>query len=227
MAAKLFLLAAFVFSMFMMSLNYRKKKKKIVFLGDSITEQGATAGGYITRILQKLREDRIEEDYELTGAGVWGDKIYDLYLRLDDDVLAKGADVVVVYIGINDVWDKKAKGTGTEVGKFEEFYAAITEKLKAALIKVVLCTPTVIGENMAALEEFSGELDLYSDVVRKLASENEFPVIDLRKAFVAYNQANNVEDKKEGILTTDGVHLNSKGNQLVADEMWTVLQHIK
>jgi len=39
-----------------------------------------------------------------------------------------------------------------------------------------------------------------------------------------YNKQNNPDNKESGILTTDRVHLNDKGNQLVADEMWKVLK---
>ena len=226
-ANNLLLFALFVFSMFMMSLNYRKKKKKIVFFGDSITEQGALAGGYIPRILQILREQGIEDKYELTGAGVSGDKIYDLYLRLEDDVLSKGADVVVIYIGTNDVWDKKIKFTGTDVNTFKTFYDSIINKLVSAAIKVVVCTPAVIGEVSNATNEFNEDLDVYSSVIRKLASDNGLLLIDLRKAFLAYNNQNNFENAKQGILTVDSVHLNNKGNQLVAEEMWKVMQNIK
>jgi len=44
-------------------------------------------------------------------------------------------------------------------------------------------------------------------------------LIDLRKAFASYEQANNTEDKESGLLTNDRVHLTDAGNQLVADEM--------
>jgi lysophospholipase L1-like esterase len=44
-------------------------------------------------------------------------------------------------------------------------------------------------------------------------------LVDLRKAFVDYENANNNSDKESGLLTTDRVHLTDKGNQLVADEM--------
>lgn len=42
-------------------------------------------------------------------------------------------------------------------------------------------------------------------------------LVDLRKAFLDYNLKYNTENKESGILTTDRVHLNSKGNQIVAD----------
>lgn len=44
-------------------------------------------------------------------------------------------------------------------------------------------------------------------------------LIDLRKVFVDFEIKNNTTDAESGILTTDRVHLNDKGNQLVADEM--------
>jgi lysophospholipase L1-like esterase len=209
-----------------MSLNYRKKRKKIVFFGDSITEQGARPGGYITRILRHLKEYAIDDDYELVGAGVFGDKVYDLYLRMDEDILSKGADIVVIYIGVNDVWDKVAKLTGTEVEKFEKFYDAIINKILSAGIKVVLCTPSLIGENLDG-NQYEDELEMYSHVIKSLAVKHDLEVIDLRNAFVSYNLTNNPDNAEQGILTVDMVHLNDKGNQLVADEMWKVLQNIK
>ena len=86
-----------------MSLNHRKRRKKIVFFGDSITEYGIRPGGYITSIRKILREEAREDEYELTGEGVAGDKVYDLYLRLEEDVLSKGADVVVIFVGVNEI----------------------------------------------------------------------------------------------------------------------------
>ncbi len=48
-------------------------------------------------------------------------------------------------------------------------------------------------------------------------------VIDEKKNNANPQDANNTEDKESGILTTDRVHLNEKGNALVADEMMKVL----
>jgi lysophospholipase L1-like esterase len=53
------------------------------------------------------------------------------------------------------------------------------------------------------------------------------PLVDLRKAFLNYNLIHNVENDDYGILTFDKVHLNPKGNQLVAEEIWKVLQQVK
>src|ERR1700730_10517619 len=89
------------------------KPTRVIFFGDSITEQGAKPGGYITRIQDALAQKGLAAQYDLVGAGVSGNKVYDLYLRLDDDVLAKKPDVVMIWIGVNDVWHKVTSGTGT------------------------------------------------------------------------------------------------------------------
>ncbi len=70
-------------------------------------------------------------------------------------------------------------------------------------------------------------MEAYCEIVRNLAAKYNLPLVDLRKAFLTYNLANNVENKELGILTFDKVHLNHKGNQLVADEIWKVLQQVK
>ena len=66
----------------------------------------------------------------------------------------------------------------------------------------------------------------YSNIIRRIASKNNLPLVDLRKAFLDHNFKNNTANKDRGILTTDRVHLNANGNQLVADEMWKVIKSL-
>ncbi|HEX8333166.1 MAG TPA: G-D-S-L family lipolytic protein, partial [Segetibacter sp.] len=87
MAIKLLLIAVFVILMIMMSFNYSKKKKKILFFGDSITEFAVKPGGYISKLNEKLIAEGLDEKIELVGSGISGNKTYDLYLRIEQDVL--------------------------------------------------------------------------------------------------------------------------------------------
>lgn len=200
------------------------KKKRVVFFGDSITEAGAKPGGYIVKLDSMLALQGKAEQYELIGAGVSSNKVYDLYLRMEEDVMDKEPDIVVIYIGINDVWHKRSSGTGTDADKFEKFYQAIINKLKAKNIKVIICTASTIGEKTDFSNPLDGDLNEYSKIIRNIARKNGLSVVDLRKAFMDHNLKNNPDNKTKGILTFDGVHLNAKGNQFVADEMWKVLQ---
>jgi lysophospholipase L1-like esterase len=197
-----------------------QKKTRVLFFGDSITQLGTDKGGYIQRIDSLCRLAGMESSYEFIGAGISGNKIYDLFLRMDSDVIAKSPDIVFIYIGVNDVWHKKLTGTGTDRDRFEKFYQAIIDKLKSKGISPVLCTPAVIGEKTDFSNEQDGDLNAYSNLIRIIAERNKTPLVDLRKAFLDYNLKNNVSNKESGILTRDRVHLNAAGNQLVADSMW-------
>ncbi len=191
---------------------------RIVFFGDSITQAGVERGGYIDLIRQEVQQRSAGDKYELIGAGIGGNKVYDLYLRLDEDVLARKPDLVVIYVGINDVWHKTS-GTGTDLDKYEKFYVAIIKKLQAGNIKVAVCTPTVIGELKNDANPQDKDLNAYSEVVRRLATTYQCTLIDLRKAFTDYIQQYNKDNKESGLLTTDRVHLTPAGNKLVAEEM--------
>jgi len=198
-------------------------KKKIVFFGDSITEAGVQSQGYITKLGETLQKNNLS-GYELIGAGIGGNKVYDLYLRMEDDVLSKKPDAVVIWVGVNDVWHKRSFGTGTDADKFEGFYSAIIKKLKDRNIEVYLCTPAVIGEKWDCTNELDGELNSYSAIIRNLAQKNNCALIDLRKEFLDYLKNNNADNKSKGILTTDGVHLNTTGNSFVAEKMYKALK---
>ena len=201
-----------------------QKKKRIIFFGDSITQAGVNTGGYIKRIDSMCIAEGAADKYEFIGAGIGGNKVYDLYLRMENDVLAKEPDMVVIYVGVNDVWHKSSSGTGTDADKFEKFYQAIIEKLKARNIKIILCTPAAIGEKTDFSNPQDGDMNEYSNIIRRIAAKNGLALVDLRKAFLDHNLKNNSDNKDRGILTTDRVHLNAKGNQLVADEMWKVIK---
>lgn len=201
------------------SFTNMQQKQHIVFFGDSITQAGVGATGYITVMGGLLKEKGLSEQYQLTGAGIGGNKVYDLYLRMEEDVLAKNPTTVVIWVGVNDVWHKRSSGTGTDSDKFEKFYNAIIKKLQAKNIKVFLCTPGAIGEKTDFTNELDGDLNKYSSIIRDIAKKNNCGLIDLRKSFLAYNLANNPDNKSKEILTTDGVHLNEKGNKLVAEDM--------
>jgi lysophospholipase L1-like esterase len=217
----------FLLSVILVMSFVNQKKNKVVFFGDSITQAGVQAGGYIVRVDSMCKAEGKNDNYEFVGAGISGNKVYDLYLRIEEDVLAKNPDIVIIYIGVNDVWHKSSSGTGTDTDKFEKFYQAIINKLKAKNIKVALCTPAAIGERTDFSNAQDGDLNYYSSIIRTLAFKNNLPLIDLRKSFLDYNLKNNPENKEKGILTSDRVHLNAKGNQLVADEMWNVIKNYK
>jgi lysophospholipase L1-like esterase len=185
---------------------------------------GVQKGGYIDVLNNQIKAEGKQDQIELVGAGIGGNKIYDLFLRMDKDLLAQQPDVVVIWVGVNDVWHKSSFGTGTDYDKFGIFYDAVVKKIQAAGAKVVVVTPAVIGEKNDFSNEQDGDLNQYSTWIRKYAAENHLGLVDLRKTFHDYSVANNPENKTFGILTYDRVHLNGNGNAHVAAEMWKAIQ---
>ena len=215
---KLLLLLPVVMMVLFSAMTY--KAKRIIFFGDSITQAGVKPGGYIDLIKKELDPAK----YEVIGAGIGGNKVYDLYLRMEDDVLNKKPDLVVIYIGVNDVWHKLSSKTGTDYDKFIKFYQALINKIQGNGAKIVVCTPAVIGEKKNGANEMDKELDKYSVAIRELAAKNKLPLVDLRELFTRYDIENNPDDLAKGILTSDGVHLNDKGNRAVADALLPLLK---
>ena len=204
--------------------------KKVVFLGDSITQNAVINSDKFKGFISLVGEN-VDQNTELIGKGIGGDKVSDLLTRYRDDVIKLNPDMVFIYIGINDVWHKYDYGTGTDIDLYENGLRQIITDLKENGVEVILCTPTVIGENkgeftlvnqfkdIETMEIMNNDLDDYSDIIRKLSREFDTKLLDLRKIFMQYISENNPGNKSKGVLTTDGVHLNNIGSKLIADEM--------
>src|SRR6185436_19039150 len=81
-----------------------KKGERIIFFGDSLTalaikDSHVPEGkGYVSLVRAALKEHGVEVDAVATG----GHKVTDLLKRVDQDVLAKKPNWVVIQIGVND-----------------------------------------------------------------------------------------------------------------------------
>lgn len=193
-------------------------KSRIVFLGDSITQAGVSPKGYVTLFKQAISKQYPDRDIEIIGAGISGNKVPDLQARLQRDVLSKNPTLVVIYIGINDVWHSKS-GRGTTQQDFESGLREIVEKIQAAGSKVIVCTPSTIGEKTDGSNELDPMLTEFSAISRKVAHETNASLLDLRKRFLDYLKTHNPNNEAKNVLTGDGVHLNQKGNEFVAEQM--------
>jgi lysophospholipase L1-like esterase len=199
-----------------------RTNERIIFFGDSITLLGVKPGGYITIIKDSLAKKY--PSIEIIGAGIGGNKVPDLQARIDKDVLAKKPTIVFVYIGINDVWHFITPGqTGTQKDVYESGLEDIISKIQKTGARVILCTPSVVGEKKDGVNQLDAQLDEYSGISRRVAKKMQIELCDLRNAFAIYLQAHNPDNVEKGILTEDMCHLNGEGNRLVAQEMLKVL----
>ncbi len=192
--------------------------ERILFLGDSITQAGAQPNGYVSLVRQGIESNFPGKNIKVIGAGISGNRVPDLQKRLKRDVLDKKPTLVVIYIGINDVWHSQS-GRGTSKEDYKAGLLEIIEQIQNEGARVVICTPSVIGEKHDGKNELDEMLEEFSQISRDVAAEKECQLLDLRKQFINYLALNNKENKASKVLTTDGVHLNAAGNQFVANQM--------
>ena len=127
---------------------------------------------------------------------------------------------VVIFIGINDVnW----KGTSEE--QFAEALAQLVGDAQAAGAKVVLATLLLDGELPDGTNADDPAIEAMAEVTRRVAGETGATLVDLRRAAIAWLQNKNrrlrldgtLEFARIGLLTYDGIHPTTEGNELIAD----------
>ena len=199
-----------------------KKGDRIVFLGDSITQAGAGPNGYVTLVRKALDEKLPDLGIEVIGAGISGNRVPNLEARLDRDVIEKKPTIVVIYIGINDVWHS-LNGRGTPREEFEAGLKRIIAKINEAGARVILCTPSMIGEKTDGSNQLDVMLEHYSATSRKVAVDTNSQLYDLRRRLLTHLRDHNPTNAEKNVLTGDGVHLNAAGNEFVRDCMLEAL----
>jgi acyl-CoA thioesterase I len=184
---------------------------KIIFIGDSITASNKNTdperlgNGYVRMIKEVL-----PEDVKVINKGVNGHRVTDLAFRWERDVIDLEPDLLSVSIGINDVWRQLDSPdlTQIDVSKFEEVYRELLSQLPATT-KLVLMEPTIIKENPQS--QGNQMLLPYVKIVRKLAVEFDAVLVPIHDVFIDH-----LTKKPDVSLTTDGVHMRKKGNELMA-----------
>lgn len=207
-----------------------KPGEKVAFMGDSITAAGARKNGYLTLVMEALNMEGLKLSH--VPAGKSGNRSKDMLARLGDSVISKDPDWMVLSCGVNDVWHftlRLGKRTfeGIPLEDYEKNIREILEKAEAANIKVMILTSTMIGEDPE--KETNKKLIPYNDFLREIAREKGLPLADLSvdmhaalkeipdeegvaRMFGEPNYPRNIKNK----LTTDGCHMNTLGNIMMA-----------
>lgn len=208
--------------------------KRIVMMGDSITQMGATPHGYVTLIDHTLKELYSQNPIEVINVGIGGQKAPDMHARFKNDVLDKHPDMVMISVGVNDVWHdfrnpewtardaSGHSGRGIKLDVHLRELDAMVAAAKAAGIKVVMLSPTVVYEDLMCDE--NKRISLYVEAQRKISEKNHVPFVNLNKSFRSVIGAFQKEaGKTQLLLTIDGVHLNDQGNTLMANDILKAL----
>jgi lysophospholipase L1-like esterase len=208
--------------------NVLAGKRKIVIVGDSITEGGKYPGGYVwllERYLSALYP--AGKKIQIVNAGISGNKATDMQARFQKDAIDQKPDLVMINVGVNDVWHaffnfpknqffpQGNLPTGVPLAEYRDKITQMVLAAKAAGIRVVLLSPTPIGEILDGPE--NSRLQEYIAAMREIALQNQCLFIDLngpcREVIGTYQKhAGNTLN----LLAADGVHPNPSGYRIIA-----------
>jgi lysophospholipase L1-like esterase len=183
----------------------------IVAIGDSITH----AGGYLKDIDVVLAQQYPDlKIAKVINKGISGQKAEDLAARFDADVVELKPKFVTISIGINDVWHRLDKPHDDKVlAAYKENVAKMVDQAQKAGIQVILLTPTLMYEDPES--EGNKRLVAYVEAEKKIAAEKKCQIVDLHDMFLTALKKKPA-DEKANWLTSDGVHMNPKGDAIMA-----------
>lgn len=181
---------------------------KIVFLGDSITRQGAGSAGWCGLVVSGLKSVGVET--EAVNAGRGGNTSRDMAARFEYDVISKKPAWMTLMCGTND-----NPNHGLSLEESQKNIRTIVETAQAAGIKVLILTKPVRGGNLNE--------NAYNEFIREIAKEKGIPVADvfaeMKQTLVKYNAEHPglPPDSKPLLTVADGTHMNPGGNQVIAE----------
>ncbi|WP_404469818.1 GDSL-type esterase/lipase family protein [Sutcliffiella horikoshii] len=219
---------------------------KIACIGDSLTE--GRPGVSFFNILKKKYPD-----IKFVNLGKAGETVKSLHTRLSKNKLDQDYDLAFLWIGVNDIYSRLLKVQAQPITRnseeFREFYENVLELVMQSSKKVVLVSPALIGENINSSNR--GLLNL-SMIIKEISLEHKNTTfIDLHEAFTErlenlrttdylstsvgrlvkdvffYRSPRRVDRLAEerGLhLTLDGIHLNSKGANIVVDKYSQIIE---
>lgn len=181
-----------------------KKRTRILFTGDSITDADRTVlvhgleeflaksvdvapqqkeeainrvlgTGYPLLIASQLSREEPGR-FEFLNRGVSGNRIVDLDARVKKDCINLRPDVVSIMIGINDVWHEIMEQNGVDASKFRRVYEGMLQEITQALpgVKLMLLEPYVL-RGPATMEHW--------DTFRKETDKRREIVRELAKSY--------------------------------------------
>ena len=188
----------------------------VAFMGDSIT----AARGY-TKIVEHYTLMRFpERKIRFFNAGWGGDTAAGALKRLQRDVFDRGATVVTVTFGVNDIgWGMKANDESKRI--YLESLRSIIEECRAHGVRPIICSPAITAELPDKAEQ--GFLQRMTDEGLALAKSMGVETVDLQRGMreaqrrvVAANEKEKDVKKHTTLHVADGVHLNELGHLALA-----------
>ena len=205
---------------------------KILFLGDSITDAGRSrendsnlGTGYANLVSAELGFNEPGK-YEFKNRGIGGNRVVDVYGRMNTDIINLAPDVMSILVGVNDVWQYYAQDpNGTPSDRYERIYDMLIGDTLAALpdLKIIMFEPFVLrgsgtymfgsGGSVERYDEFRERVAERAEKAKKIAQKYGIPFIPLQAGFDEL-----CKSAPDGYWLADGVHPTAMGHEFIKRE---------
>ncbi len=195
--------------------------RKIVFVGDSITDCGRArpvgerdglGNGYVSFLNAFLGATKPELRLRVLNTGVGGNTVRDLEARWQADVLDLKPQYVSVMIGINDVWRQFDTPLAREIHVGPEEYRDTLDRLIARTTphveRVFVMSPFFIEPSRN--DAMRARMDEYGAYAQEVAIEHGAVWVDVQAAFDAV-----LRHVHSAALAGDRVHPNATGHAVI------------
>lgn len=183
----------------------------LVYIGDSITDQGWQRGGLMQAIRTAAgRKFVFAPTMETAARG--GTTIAQWTANIDTWLTPFGPTAVIVNLGTN------TPSTNVQAD-MQAFIDAMRARWPA--IKILLVSVFLAGDNWPnGANAGDAERNAQRTAQNAAAAARAVDIIDVRTPAFAYLDANNPGHAANGILTTDGIHPNVAGQLLMSNTVW-------
>jgi lysophospholipase L1-like esterase len=196
-----------------------EKNRKIVFIGDSITDAGRRdvavpyGNGYVAQLRTMLLARYPDLNLTVINRGISGNTVRDLNARWETDAIALQPHYLSVCVGINDVW-RQFSGPKAEA-VFPDEYQTTLRKLigrakQAGISKILLASPYMIEWDKN--KPIRQQIGKYGEIMAGIANEFGAVYINLQAAF---DQA--LKTTPPTTWSNDQFHPNTPGVGLIAN----------
>ena len=190
---------------------------KIFFQGDSITDAGRdrsdnhNLAGY-----SLLVKNALGDNYEYVNYACSGDTSRQALQRHEDEFVREKPDILVLLIGINDVW-RNVDNVVESMTTGEEFIDNVTKMINISKtinphVKIIFLEPYLMPGSSQVYERGFSLYKYNISLLRKYIK----PLVDKYVELQDYIQKHTSEDFA---FTYDGVHPNINGEQYLAEKV--------
>jgi len=199
---------------------------RILVFGDSITwgSYDLEYGGWVSRLRNNFEEN---SDVEVYNLGISGNHVEDLLKRFEFETKQrlkedKGLSFIFA-IGINDAQFVHSKDSfRTNSNKFNKGIEKLIKLAKKFSSKIYFVGLTSVDESKTNPTSWNKnksyrnkDIKEYDNLIKSSCEKNNIPFIEIFNKFINQNYRD---------LLEDGLHPNSKGHELIYEEVKRVLK---